>query len=265
MRPGCIVLVFGCGAALFAQPVSISVRTSVQPWKNASPKQVDLGIEIDPARSALVICDMWDKHWCSSAGVRVAKLAPKVGRLAKAMSDAGVVVIHAPSETMDFYKDAPQRKATFAVPPVPLPKMLDLPDPPLPVDASGGGCDTAGESFFKAWTRQSPDIPIGPRDFIADEAGQIYSILRSRDVQYVFFAGVHTNMCVLTRYFAIKNMVRWGQSPILVRDLTDALYNPADPPHVTQARGTELVVEYIERNWCPTVLSAELLRVLQRK
>ncbi|MBE0697009.1 MAG: hypothetical protein IH586_08800 [Anaerolineaceae bacterium] len=41
----------------------------------------------------------------------------------------------------------------------------------------------------------------------------------------------------------------------LVRDLTDAMYNPAQAPYVSHDEGTRLVIEYIEKFWCPTVLS----------
>jgi len=30
------------------------------------------------------------------------------------------------------------------------------------------------------------------------------------------------------------------------------------PPHVSQAEGTRLVIEYIERHWCPSINSADL-------
>jgi hypothetical protein len=71
--------------------------------------------------------------------------------------------------------------------------------------------------------------------------------------------GVHTNMCVLNRPFAIKQLVRWGVPVALVRDLTDAMYNPARAPYVSHAAGTELVIGYIERFWCPSVTSQDLL------
>jgi hypothetical protein len=72
--------------------------------------------------------------------------------------------------------------------------------------------------------------------------------------------GVHTNMCVLNRSFAIKQMVRWGVNIALVRDLTDTMYNPAMPPYVSHDEGTRLVVEYIEKFWCPSLLSDDLLK-----
>jgi hypothetical protein len=71
-------------------------------------------------------------------------------------------------------------------------------------------------------------------------------------------------MCVLNRAFAIKKMTALGIRCILVRDLTDAMYNPADAPHVTHDAGTQLVIEYIEKFWCPTTTSVELLRAFGR-
>ena len=47
---------------------------------------------------------------------------------------------------------------------------------------------------------------------------------------------------------------------LLARDLTDTMYNPRMSPHVSHERGTELVVEHIEKYWCPSFLSADLPR-----
>ena len=54
-------------------------------------------------------------------------------------------------------------------------------------------------------------------------------------------------------------MVRWGIRPILIRALTDAMYNPAMPPYVSHEEGTNLVVGYIEKFWCPTMTSDAIL------
>jgi hypothetical protein len=65
-------------------------------------------------------------------------------------------------------------------------------------------------------------------------------------------------MCILGRSFAIKQMVKWGMPIALCRDLTDSMYNPARPPYVSHDEGTRLIIEFIEKFWCPTVLSADL-------
>jgi hypothetical protein len=74
--------------------------------------------------------------------------------------------------------------------------------------------------------------------------------------------GVHTNMCVLGRSFGIRQMVRLGKNVVLVRDLTDAMYDPRQPPFVSHTRGTEMVIEHIEKYWCPSVLSEDLTKVV---
>jgi hypothetical protein len=80
-------------------------------------------------------------------------------------------------------------------------------------------------------------------------------------IKYVLVMGVHANMCILNRSFAIKEMTRRGIQCVLVHDFTDAMYDPNDPPRVSHDEGTALVVEHIERYWCPSTTSAELLRV----
>ena len=66
----------------------------------------------DPARTAVIICDMWNQHWCRGASRRVAELAPAINRAVRAARAKGVLVIHAPSSCMDPYKDHPSQKTS---------------------------------------------------------------------------------------------------------------------------------------------------------
>ena len=70
--------------------------------------------------------------------------------------------------------------------------------------------------------------------------------------------GVHTNMCVLGRPFGIRQQVKMDLNVALVRDLTDTMYDPRHPPYVSHERGTELVIEHIEKYWCPSFESVDL-------
>ena len=67
---------------------------------------------------------------------------------------------------------------------------------------------------------------------------------------------------ILNRSFAIRQMTKWGIRCILIRDLTDAMYDPQDAPYVSHERGTEMVIEHIEKYWAPTITSTDLLRAL---
>ena len=48
---------------------------------------------------------------------------------------------------------------------------------------------------------------------------------------------------------------------MLARDLTDAMYDPRDAPYVSHDEGTQLVIEHVERYWCPTIVGDDLTRL----
>ncbi|HUR52790.1 MAG TPA: isochorismatase [Gemmataceae bacterium] len=251
--------------------VDAQKRVAVTETKNVAGKEVAVTqhipvtfkATIDPKKSAVVVCDMWDDHWCKSASKRCGELAKTADPVLKACREAGMTIIHAPSDCMDFYKDHPARKRMLAVKKLDkndLPKAKELPNPPLPVDDSDGGCDDDKPAKqFKAWTRQHAAIAIDDdKDYVSDNGVEAYSLMKEKGITTLFVMGVHTNMCVLNRSFAIKQMVKWGVATYLVRDLTDAMYNPKMKPFVTHEQGTNLIIEHIEAHWCPTITSAAL-------
>lgn len=245
--------------------VTVPLRTRVEAYRGSGEwREAALTERLDPAKTAIILCDLWDKHWCRGATERVAGLTGKINPVLRAARAKGVLIIHAPSETMGFYEGTAQRRAAQLMPRVAPPTLRTIDAPALPIDDSDGGCDTSADKFYKAWRRQHPAIEIGPADLITDQGEEVYSALRQRGIEHLLVAGVHTNMCILNRSFAIKQMTRWGVRCILVRDLTDAMYDPKDAPYVSHDRGTELVIEHIERHWAPTVLSTDLLRALGR-
>jgi type 1 glutamine amidotransferase len=88
---------------------------------------------------------------------------------------------------------------------------------------------------------------------------EIWNLLEERGIRNVLLLGVHTNMCVLGRPFGLRQMAKNGKHVVLVRDLTDTMYNPARWPYVNHFRGTDLVVEHVEKFVCPTITSDQLL------
>ena len=98
---------------------------------------------------------------------------------------------------------------------------------------------------------------------ISDNGEEIYNVLQQHHIDTVLFMGVHANMCILNRSFGVRQLSKWGLRCVLVRDLTDAMYNPASKPFVSHAAGTELVIEHIEKYWAPTITSDALARALK--
>jgi nicotinamidase-related amidase len=260
----CSLLLRAAGPASAEGRFRLPLRTEVQAFKGSGVWQkAQFEQEFSNRETAIVICDMWDRHWCTGATQRVGEIARKMDPVLQTARSAGILIIHAPSDTMEFYKDYPQRQMMLTLPPVTPPPSLGLTSPALPIDDSDEGCDTPGDKVHTAWTRENPLLSMQPKDAISDNGEEIYALIHQRGIKNLFIMGVHANMCILNRTFAIKQMTNWGISCILVRDLTDAMYNPQSRPYVSHAAGTELVIEYIEKCWCPTTLSADLVKALK--
>ena len=60
-------------------------------------------VDWEPMKTAMIICDMWDDHWCKGAASRVAELAGPMNELVKAARSRGVFIIHSPSSVTGFY------------------------------------------------------------------------------------------------------------------------------------------------------------------
>jgi nicotinamidase-related amidase len=226
----------------------------------------------EAARTAVIICDMWDTHTCNLSAQRVAVMAPRMNQVISAARSLGVMIIHAPSDTMRFYEGTPWRQRMQKAPLAPsaTPILPRCPREPaesrdFPIDDTAGGCD---DPLLKKWTgpypwtRQHPALDIVGFDGVSDIGQEIYNFCKQEGITNIALMGVHTNICILNRSFGIRQLTRLGFQVVLVRDLTDAMYDPRQRPFVSHARGTELVVEHIEARWCPSILSDDLTRVV---
>ena len=231
-------------------------------------------LQWEAGKTALVICDMWDRHWCKGAEARVAEMAPAMNRLISKARGLGVQIIHAPSTCVDFYKDTAQRRraveAVDAKPPIKLSTRerwgtawcwpQDEREPGMPIDDSDMGCDCKEKcKIVPPWTRQIKTIDIREPDAITDNGQEAYNLLSEGGIDNVILMGVHLNMCVLGRPFAIRQMVNVGKNVLLIRDMTDTMYNSGKKPFVNHFRGTDLVVEHVEKYWCPTIESTDFM------
>jgi nicotinamidase-related amidase len=222
---------------------------------------------IDPRRSAVIICDMWNAHHCVSAERRVAEMAPRMNDVVASLREREALIVHAPGGCMDFYRGTPARMRATGAPHRQAPAPIDWNDwcvdekDSLPMTLTDPGpcsCDSPAPCGEVAppypWTRQTSLIGIGPDDAVTDDGQEIFNLLAQREITDVIVMGVHTNICVLGRPYGIRQLVYFGKRPVLCRDLTDAFHR--DPRgHLW---GTEQVVAHIARRWCPTVTSDQL-------
>ena len=142
-----------------------------------------------------------------------------------------------------------------------------------PIDQSDGGEDDdpaehkAWAEELKAkglnprapWTRQIDVLKIHDEDAISDSGVEIWNLLEQRGITHVMLMGVHVNMCVTGRPFGLRQLAKNGKPAVLVRDLTDSMYNPASWPHVDHFRGTALFIEHVEKFISLTITSDQIL------
>jgi nicotinamidase-related amidase len=233
-------------------------------------------------KTAVIVCDMWDAHHCLNAVRREEEMVPRMNEFLIKLRDREVLVIHAPSSCMDAYKDHPGRKRAQAAPTAKnLPKDISqwckqIPAEEkgkYPIDQTDGGEDddpveheewhaklkAMGRNPKAPWKSQHAGLTIKDEDAISDSGVEVWNLLEERGINNVILVGVHTNMCVLGRPFGLRQMAKNGKNVVLVRDLTDTMYNPKKWPYVSHFEGTRLIVEHIEKYVCPTITSDQLL------
>lgn len=236
----------------------------------------------NPKQTAIIVCDMWDLHHCKNAVVREGQLAPVMNGLLERVRAQGVLIIHAPSSCMKPYEGHPARERAKAAP-----KAANLPADigawcrqipaeergKYPIDQTDGGEDdepaehAAWAEELKAkglnprapWTRQIDVLKIHDQDAISDSGVEIWNLIEQRGISNIILMGVHVNMCVAGRPFGLRQMAKNGKHVVLMRDMTDSMYNPARWPFVDHQRGTELFIEHIEKFICPTITSDQIL------
>jgi len=252
-------------------PGTISLRARRRTKESGASEQTLLW---PVARTAIIICDMWDTHTCGMSAQRVALMAPRMNQVVSVARSLGVMIIHAPSDTMKFYEGTSwrerMRKAPVAASPFPIINRcprVPVEERDFPIDDSGGGCDDpivkpeTGPPY--PWSREHPAIDIVGFDGVSESGQEIYNFCKQEGIDKIVLMGVHTNICILNRGFGARQMTRLGFEVVLARDLTDSMYDPRTRPFVSHARGTELVIQHIETMWCPSIVGEDLTRVVQ--
>ncbi|RCS40460.1 isochorismatase family protein [Bremerella cremea] len=271
-------------ASLFAEDLSLTLRYQQQTASDSGRfHQLTRQETWKPEQTAIIVCDMWDLHSCESAVLRGQEFAPRLNDVLTKARQQGVTIIHAPSGCMKYYAEHPARqRAQQTLPATDIPEGItswcyQIPAEEkgvYPVDQSDGGNDDTPQQHAKwaqemesrglnprsPWTRQTELLTIDPdKDYISDQGDEVWSILAAGKIDNVILAGVHTNMCVLGRPFGLRQLAKNGKNVVLMRDMTDTMYNPKSWPFVSHFTGTDLIVSHIEKFVCPTVTSDQFL------
>lgn len=236
-----------------------------------------------PSETAVIVCDVWDKHHSLNAVRRMEEFLPRMNDVLKEARRKGSIIIHSPSDCMPAYEDHAARRRALDTPAAKVQpadiefwcsKIPAEEQAVYPIDQSDGGDDDEPNEHAKwaaelkalgrnpglPWKSQNVGIEIDEElDYISDKGDEVWNILEKRGIRNVILVGVHTNMCVLGRPFGLRQLVRNGKNVVLMRDLTDCMYNPKSWPYVDHFTGNDLIISHIERFVCPTITSDQIL------
>ena len=236
----------------------------------------------NPSETAVIVCDVWDLHHSQNAVRRLEEFAPRLdevlqeARSRERRSSTRRAIAWLPTRIIRRGSGPSTRRGP---PNCPTTSSLVFAHSGrgasrLSLDQSDGGDDDdpeehqawaakleqLGRNPGSPWQRQSDLITIDAEaDFISDRGDEVWSILEQRGIKNVILTGVHVNMCVLGRPFGLRQMARNGKNVVLMRDMTDTMYNPARWPYVSHFTGNDLIVSHIERFVCPTITSDQLI------
>ena len=274
-------------ARVAAESVLSSLEFALQTRVESPPGSGDFKTVVtnerwDPRKTAIIVCDMWDLHHCKNAVKREAEFAPRMNALLEKARASGVFIIHAPSSCMPFYAGHPARLRAQQAPratnlpagigewcrklPAEEKARYPLDDTPDEEDDDpeehrlwAEELAARGLNPKRPWTRQIDVLKIHDQDAITDSGVEVWNLLEAQGITGVVLLGVHVNKCVTGRPFGLRQMVKNGRRAVLVRDLTDSMYNPKCWPYVDHYRGTELFLEHVEKYIGPTITSDQIL------
>lgn len=189
--------------------------------------------KIDPERTAIIIIDVWDDHWCKHYkklnDLLAERLAPAIDRFRA----AGVKIIHSPCgqdippeprreiilsdySCIPFYYDTQARHNAISVrnytpstaEPISVSKRCRKPNDIFFKGVwhnrgHSGKCCTCSPScdrpFPRPWSRQHPLINVCEEDYVTDDLDEVGHVLLQDNIENLFYVGGALNACLIDR------------------------------------------------------------------
>ncbi len=218
---------------------------------------------IDPAKTGVVIIDMWNTNDCMTNAMRCAALVPRMNKVLAAARALGMQIIWAPTDVASQYAGTPQRERAMGLPRSPLPLISKFSCPFSAPTVRPARC-MCGPGIVchihEGWDSMDPNLEIAGGDWIVGDPQELDAIYQLRGLTRLIYMGINTNLCVMNKPEGIAPMTSAGLKCILARDLTDAetWYDP--DTGFTPDLGTEKDVADVERSGIPTINMVEEIR-----
>ena len=229
--------------------------------------------QVDPRKVGVIAVDCWHYHWCRTWRNRAASLIPRFNYCFDAARKLGMTLVFSPTNATRDLHDAPQRKATLALPNHSLPSLQNFQAAALGAGAGGwpdpvggalrwGMCECGlGEACFyhNNTNAQHPDLKMTTDDYIALTQQEAYNIFKERGITHILYTGFATNMCMWAKPTGMKYMKQFDFRCFFARDLTEAITGYLEESF-TPTQGTNEIIQLIEAHLAPSIDMEQTMR-----
>jgi len=163
---------------------------------------------------AIVVVDMWERHWCRTAAARMTLLANKMHNALLTARDFNMPIIFAGVEDDPDAFLLPEKKKA-PIKPVPEIHVHVTSVPYVICECSGSVCELGGSN-----KELNKNMVTAPGDYQVHDIDHLYGLCQQRNISKLYYMGAAANMCILHKsYGMIMAHYCLGLKCVLVRDL----------------------------------------------
>ncbi|MCF6176973.1 MAG: hypothetical protein L3J71_14530 [Victivallaceae bacterium] len=211
------------------------------------------------SETVIIIIDMWQEVELQQINERTNEMVPLMNSMLNSLRNKGVLIIHAPSEGIDFYIGQTARlNAENTASASNFPAGLEQWNYWISTAEETAGYPVSQTVCPPVDVHQHSGIGIHDNDAISTNSREIWNLMELHGIKNVLVAGMFSNVCVAGRPFGLRNWVRYGKNTLLIRDMTDVLYEDDLSPYISHFAANDLMTKHIEKYICSSILSSDI-------
>jgi hypothetical protein len=125
VRTACVPLVMMACVPL-AEAAGPTMELALQTRDHDTVRIVAAKEPVDPAKTGVVIIDMWNTNDCMTNAQRAAALVPRMNKALEGARRLGMQIIWAPTDVASQYVGTPQRERAIALTRYPMPHIQNF-------------------------------------------------------------------------------------------------------------------------------------------
>lgn len=229
-------------------------------------------LQLNPERTAVVVVDTWNTHWCKTFAKRTQAIKPQMEKTLTAFRKLGIPIIFMGmgESVRQAYKGTPQRLAMISIPSHKIPEQTNIFIPKhLPWSkwsAADDGCECSLTNTCKRypvrWIRRILGLTINQDDFIGEDVQELYSFCREKQITHLIYIGGALNLCLFSQPHGILSIQRLGLQCLIVKDLCLSwLPNYKDNTEQRKAR----IIEFYGRYFAWSINSEQIIKLAEEQ